>query len=112
MYLSNRDLAAVTGLGKNCVRAGLDQLYSRRAIILRWGDNSTANRIYVSLWDGKVEELGGSKIDPPKPQQRGDVGHKSTHLPPENQGCLYASERPRLDSGIDSDNRSHGASKK
>lgn len=59
MYLSNRDLAAVTGLGKNCVRGGLDQLYSRRAIVLRWGDNATANRIYVCLWDGTIEEMGG-----------------------------------------------------
>lgn len=36
------------------------------------------------------------------------MGEKFPHLPPENQGCLYASERPRLDSDfdIDSDNRS------
>ncbi len=55
MYLSNRDLAAHAGLDAKSVRAALDQLYSRRAIVLRCGDNKTANRIYVCLWDGRIK---------------------------------------------------------
>ena len=71
MYLSNRDLAAVTGLALMSVRAALDQLYTRRAIVLRWGDNKTANRIYVCLWDGTIEEMGGLKISPPSTGKSG-----------------------------------------
>ena len=71
MYLGNRDLAAVTGLALMSVRAALNQLYSRLDIVLRWGDNKTANRIYDCLWDGKVEEMGGGKIPPPSTGKSG-----------------------------------------
>lgn len=99
--ISTRDLAAVAGISKTSVRAALDQLYSRGAIVLRWGNNTRPNRIYCCLWEGSVIEMGGSKSDPPSPRESRNVGQNLTHLPPEMQGRIFASGRERADSDSD-----------
>lgn len=117
MYLSNRDLAAHAGLDAKSVRAALDQLYSRRAIVLRWGDSARPNRVYVCLWEGEVRAIGeggGEGIfPPPKPRIKG--GGEGIIPPPmaeieggvrelfphqycENAVGIYARGQARLDS--------------
>ncbi len=98
MHLSTRELAALTGMSRNSIAAGLDQLYLRSAIILRWGTPTRPNRIYVCLWQGEtlafkaqpVLPAGGSKFEPPPAQYSPQVAQNLSHHSTEKQGCLYA----------------------
>lgn len=76
MMLSTRDLAAITGMSRPSIMAGLDQLYSRDAIILKWGNSGRPNRIFVCLWRGSVLERGGQNFLPPSTSRPFQSGQK------------------------------------
>ncbi len=59
-------------MSRPSIMSGLDQLYTRDAIILRWGNPKTPNRIYVCLWQGETlafqAQRGGQIFLPPTAQ--------------------------------------------
>jgi hypothetical protein len=89
MYLSQRDLSAATGQARNSIAAALDQLFTRSAIALRWGDSKRPNRIFVTLWRGAVLSIGGSNFEPP-PREKGDRVAQNLSHPQGESGAKCA----------------------